>query len=132
MTPGLAYCLYAESARHTGTDWSRNYVSYPKKGEVRRLMPSECEGVMAFPSGWTVPDKIEWDEETYDTLRYHALGNAITPPVAEWLGTRVKEYLDASVRLRHDQVNGDGAALLVEGDECGSLSRSQVAEASMS
>jgi DNA (cytosine-5)-methyltransferase 1 len=82
VTPALAYCLYAESARHTGTDWSRNYVTYPKRGDVRRLMPAECEGVMAFPKDWTVPDRVDWDEETYDTLRYHALGNAITPPVA--------------------------------------------------
>jgi DNA (cytosine-5)-methyltransferase 1 len=94
VTPAIAYCLYAESARHTGTDWSRNYVVYPKKGEVRRLMPSECEGVMAFPSDWTVPQEVHWDEETYDTLRYHALGNAITPPVAEWLAHRVRQYLE--------------------------------------
>ena len=49
----LAYCLYATSARHTGTDWSRNYVCHPKMGKVRRLIPAECEGVMAFPKGWT-------------------------------------------------------------------------------
>ena len=42
ITPSLAYCLYACSARHTGTDWSRNYVSYPD-GRVRRLLPIECE-----------------------------------------------------------------------------------------
>ena len=93
MTPSIAYCLYAESARHTGTDWSRNYVSYPARGEVRRLMPRECEGVMAFPKDWTVPEEVEWDEETYDTLRYHALGNAVTPPVAEWLAGRIAGYL---------------------------------------
>ncbi len=95
VTPAIAYCLYAESARHTGTDWSRNYVNYPKKGEVRRLMPSECEGVMAFPAGWTVPQEVKWDQETYDTLRYHALGNAVTPPVAEWLAQRIKRHLNA-------------------------------------
>ena len=47
----IAYCLYACSARHTGTDWSRTYVQYPKRGQVRRLTPKECEGVMGFPAG---------------------------------------------------------------------------------
>jgi DNA (cytosine-5)-methyltransferase 1 len=117
VTPAIAYCLYAESARHTGTDWSRNYVTYPKAGDVRRLMPEECEGVMAFPPDWTVPERIDWDEETYDSLRYHALGNAVTPPVAEWLAERIASYLAAEVAYA---------------SECGSLSELQVAEASTS
>ena len=94
VTPAIAYCLYAQSARHTGTDWSRNYVSYPRKGEVRRLTPAECERVMAFPRDWTVPTSISWDAETYDSLRYHALGNAVTPPVTEWIARRTLAYLD--------------------------------------
>ena len=36
LHPALAYCLYACSARHTGTDWSRNYVSYPD-GRVQKV-----------------------------------------------------------------------------------------------
>jgi len=93
VTKSIAYCLYAESARHTGTDWSRNYVSYPGKGEVRRLMPDECEGVMAFPPGWTVLAGASDSEET-DTARYHALGNAVTPPVIEWLAMRMRSRLE--------------------------------------
>ena len=50
----LAHCLYAESARHTGTDWSRNYVSYPT-GRVRRLTPLETERLQGFPDNWTMP-----------------------------------------------------------------------------
>ena len=92
VTKAIAYCLYAESARHTGTDWSRNYVSYPRKGEVRRLTPGECEGVMAFPAGWT-DLRVGLEGEALDTARYHALGNAVTPPVAEWLAHRVHQYL---------------------------------------
>jgi DNA (cytosine-5)-methyltransferase 1 len=92
VTKAIAYCLYAESARHTGTDWSRNYVSYPLIGDVRRLTPSECEGVMAFPSGWT-DIKLGLDDDAQDTARYHALGNAVTPPVAEWLAHRVYRRL---------------------------------------
>lgn len=93
VTKAIAYCLYAESARHTGTDWSRNYVSYPAEGAVRRLMPDECEGVMAFPPGWTALPGLSDSEET-DTARYHALGNAVTPPVIEWLANRVRERLE--------------------------------------
>lgn len=95
MTKAIAYCLYAESARHTGTDWSRNYVSYPDTGEVRRLTPAECEGVMSFPRDWTVLRGMTSSEET-DSARYHALGNAVTPPVAEWIAARMHSYLVSS------------------------------------
>jgi DNA (cytosine-5)-methyltransferase 1 len=91
----IAYCLYACSARHTGTDWSRTYVTYPE-GRVRRLMPRECEGVMGFPEGWTRPvaaSHADEDPDDIDTLRYQALGNAVTPPVAKWLAGRIKRYL---------------------------------------
>ena len=91
----LAYCLYATSARHTGTDWSRNYVCYPKAGKVRRLIPAECEGVMAFPKGWTVPAKTTLSADDLDSARYHALGNAVTPPVAQWLALRIRQYLES-------------------------------------
>jgi DNA (cytosine-5)-methyltransferase 1 len=89
----IAYCLYACSARHTGTDWSRTYVPYPNRGQVRRLTPKECEGVMGFPSGWTLQPSGKFREDDIDSLRYHALGNAVTPPVAEWLAHRIRTYL---------------------------------------
>lgn len=89
----IAYCLYACSARHTGTDWSRTYVQYPKQGKVRRLTPTECEGVMSFPTGWTIPSSGRFRDDDLDSLRYHALGNAVTPPVAEWIGRRIATYL---------------------------------------
>lgn len=88
----IAYCLYACSARHTGTDWSRTYVQYPKKAQVRRLTPKECEGIMGFPENWTLLKDSKPNEDV-DSLRYHALGNAVTPPVAEWLATRINNYL---------------------------------------
>ena len=98
----IAYCLYACSARHTGTDWSRTYVQYPKRGEVRRLTPKECEGVMGFPAGWTLPLPSQFRQDDLDSLRYHALGNAVTPPAAEWLANRIHGYLlanDAPAKL---------------------------------
>jgi DNA (cytosine-5)-methyltransferase 1 len=93
VVQSIAYCLYACSARHTGTDWSRTYVSYPKLGKVRRLTPRECEGIMGFPLGWTKLPENKFQTEDVDSLRYHALGNAVTPPVIRWLAERVKVYL---------------------------------------
>ena len=95
VTPGLAYCLYACSARHTGTDWSRNYATYPD-GRVRRLMPIEAERLQGFPEGWTLPPGLTTtinDPDKIDTMRYNALGNAVTVPVAEWIARRVNNYL---------------------------------------
>lgn len=107
IVPGVAYCLYACSARHTGTDWSRNYVSYPD-GKVRRLMPIECERLQGFPEDWTLPENGEFgDVDRIDTLRYNALGNAVTVPVAEWIAHRVKAYL-----AKRSAVEDKNAALL--------------------
>jgi len=89
----LAHCLYAESARHTGTDWSRNYVSYPD-GRVRRLTPLETERLQGFPDDWTMPENMIIDNvNTLDSARYHACGNAVSVPVAEWLGHRIVSML---------------------------------------
>ncbi|MGD0091246.1 MAG: DNA (cytosine-5-)-methyltransferase [Planctomycetota bacterium] len=93
VVQSVAYCLCACSARHTGTDWSRTYVSYPMRGMVRRPTPRECEGIMGFPLGWTLAPKGKLADEDLDSLRYHALGNAVTPPVAAWLASRVRAYL---------------------------------------
>lgn len=84
----LAHCLYAESARHTGTDWSRNYVSYPE-GRVRRLTPLEAERLQGFPDGWTYLPKYAGDGDKLDSARYHACGNAVTVNVIEWIGERL-------------------------------------------
>jgi DNA (cytosine-5)-methyltransferase 1 len=88
LVQGLAYCLYACSARHTGTDWSRTYVSYPD-GRVRRLLPIECERIQGFPEDWTIPKMKIDDVDRLDSLRYHAVGNAVTVNVAEWIGKRI-------------------------------------------
>lgn len=97
LVKSIAHCIYAESARHTGTDWSRNYVWYPD-GRVRRFTPNEVEVVQGFPRDWTVPDRYDPSQsDRIDSLRYHAVGNAVTPPVARWVGDRL-----ASVLLARD------------------------------
>lgn len=88
----LAHCLYAESGRHTGTDWSRNYVSYPE-GRVRRLTPLEAERLQGFPDNWTIPKTRPEDLDKLDSARYHACGNAVTVPVARWLASRLSLQL---------------------------------------
>jgi DNA (cytosine-5)-methyltransferase 1 len=49
---------------------------------------------MGFPEAWTVPPGGVRQTEDTESLRYHALGNAVTPPVVEWLARRIKLYLD--------------------------------------
>ena len=95
LVKGRAHCVYAESARHTGTDWSRNYVWYPS-GRVRRFTPLEAERVQGFPDDWT--DAPVGGREDSDSLRYHAVGNSVTPHVAEWLGRRVAAYFDTATQ----------------------------------
>jgi site-specific DNA-cytosine methylase len=50
-------------------------------GWPRRLTPTECERLQGFPDGWT--------EGGSETARYKQLGNAVTVPVAEWIGRRI-------------------------------------------
>lgn len=91
ITPKLSFCLAATSGRHTGTDWSRTYVAYTDK--VRRLTPLECERLQGFPDGWTDIDQSPSDAERSDSLRYHALGNAVSVSVVEWVATRIRSQL---------------------------------------
>ena len=106
----LAHCLYAESARHTGTDWSRNYVSYPDEGKVRRLTPLEAERLQGFPDHWTKPRETSLSHQKLDSARYHALGNAVTVPVAEWIGERIVSALSGTGARAHGSGDRVGAA----------------------
>ena len=67
-------------------------MTYPD-GRVRRLTPRECEGIQGFPTDWTVSTSLTADPDKLDSLRYHALGNAVTVDVAEWLAGRIRTYL---------------------------------------
>ncbi|WP_460958116.1 DNA cytosine methyltransferase [Spirosoma litoris] len=87
IAPKMGFCLAATSGRHTGTDWSRTYIPY--RDRVRRLTPEECEGLQGFPKDWTMPDGLFNTKDDIDSLRYHALGNAVSVPVTEWLGQRI-------------------------------------------
>jgi DNA (cytosine-5)-methyltransferase 1 len=51
------------------------------KGSVRRLTPTECERLQAFPDDWTTGQS--------DSARYKQLGNAVTVSVVAWIVNRV-------------------------------------------
>lgn len=89
--PKVAYCLAATSGRHTGTDWSRTYVVC--ENGVRRLSPIEYERLQGFPDNWTLPSEDKINDENINTLRYTAIGNAVSVPVVEWIAKKVKKQL---------------------------------------
>lgn len=96
IVPEVAYCLAATSGRHTGTDWSRTYISYSDR--VRRLTPNEAEKLQGFPSGWTIPKTTTSTKILdIDSLRYHAVGNAVSVPVVVWIADRIKKIEDKSI-----------------------------------
>lgn len=91
--PKVAYCLAATSGRHTGTDWSRTYVVCDDG--VRRMTPKEYERLQGFPDLWTLPAGYDANDEDTDTLRYTAVGNAVSVPVVEWVAKRIKSGLQS-------------------------------------
>lgn len=57
---------------------------------VRRLTPTECERLQAFPDGWTATGQYpDGKRELSDSARYRALGNAVTANVAHWIARRI-------------------------------------------
>ena len=91
--PKVAYCLAATSGRHTGTDWSRTYIVCDDG--VRRMTPLEYERLQGFPDYWTLPSKYDVDDDNTDTLRYTAIGNAVSVPVVEWIAKRISKQLSS-------------------------------------
>jgi len=90
--PQVSFCISATSGRHTGLDWARSYVIYPNA--VRRLTPLECERLQGLPDNWTMPDKdYVVPIRGIDTNRYHAIGNAVCVPVAQWVAGRIANTL---------------------------------------
>lgn len=92
--PKVAYCLAASSGRHTGTDWSRTYVVC--RNGVRRLSPIESERLQGLPDNWTLPLNEDPLNEDINTLRYTAIGNAVSVPVVEWIAEKVYKNMNSS------------------------------------
>ena len=67
---------------------SRSYVA--AAWQVRRLTPTECERLQAFPDGFTrIPYRNKPAEACPDGPRYKALGNSWAVNCAEWIGERM-------------------------------------------
>ena len=101
--PKVSYCLAATSGRHTGTDWSRTYVVCDDG--VRRMTPLEYERLQGFPDNWTEPQNSKLNIDDVDTLRYKAIGNAVSVPVVEWIAARVYANLVANSHIVVDKTD---------------------------
>lgn len=75
-TSDIAYSVQASP----GVD---EQLAYAPATGVRRLTPVECERLQGFSDGWT--------DGQADSNRYRQMGNAVTVPVAEWVGRRLME-----------------------------------------
>jgi len=106
----IANTLTSEYASHGGRSAGNNWRLYNNVIEplgVRRLTPRECERLQGFPDDWTAID----GEKTPDAPRYRAVGNAVVPQVAEWIGRRL-----LAVHQRDSQ-ESRGQALKEENNE---------------
>lgn len=56
---------------------------------IRRLTPLECERLQGFPDGWT--EYGTDGKKISDTARYKALGNAVSVPIPQYIGTKILE-----------------------------------------
>lgn len=63
----------------------------PPKYRVRRMTPLEYERGQGFPDYWTryMIDAKGQTIEVSDAQRYKMCGNAVTTPVAKWIGQRI-------------------------------------------
>ena len=67
---------------------------------IRRLTPTECERLQAFPDNWTAQG-LKPDGTIYtmsDTQRYKQMGNAVTVNVIAAVATKLETHSGASAR----------------------------------
>jgi DNA (cytosine-5)-methyltransferase 1 len=74
---------YSHQLTSGGGKPGQGYGAVRVDSTVRRLTPRECERLQGFPDDWT--------DLGPDTRRYAALGDAVTVPVAEWIGRRLAD-----------------------------------------
>jgi site-specific DNA-cytosine methylase len=82
----IAYDEFNDSISNThqtlraGTKQSTGVITFDTP-TVRRLTPTECERLQAFPDNWTAGQS--------DSARYKQLGNAVTVSVVAWIVNRM-------------------------------------------
>ena len=81
---GVGYAVTSKWAKGSGGpsgSGSETNNCVQTAGAVRRLTPVECARLQGFPD--------DWNEEVSDAQRYKQFGNAVTVPVAKWIGERI-------------------------------------------
>jgi len=76
----LAPCLVAHRFRGETSDC---FVFEESRGRIRILSAEEREALQGFPTGWTAG--------LSESRRDRLIGNAVPPPMAEWIGRRIIE-----------------------------------------
>ncbi len=106
MRPCVAFCNTAGNTNLGLSDTGEAPPITARNGDpgnvmlgmsVRRLTPRECERLQGFPDDWT-----RWDadgKEISDSARYRMLGNAVTVPVARWIGERILNFSGIKQRI---------------------------------
>lgn len=81
---------YSHQLTSGGGKPGRGYGAVRVDAAVRRLTPIECERLQGLPDDWTNPTG-----DAPDSRRYAGLGDAVTSPVAEWIGRRILAWENA-------------------------------------
>lgn len=69
---------------------NRGYPCAGIDSTVRRLLPIECERLMAFPDNWTkIPFNGKSADDCPDSPRYKACGNSMCVNVMQWIGEQI-------------------------------------------
>ena len=76
-------------------DVRTNAAAVTNEYKVRRLTPIECERLHGLPDDWTKLGIDDNGDEVKipETARYRQMGNAVTVPVAKWIGLRLKKVI---------------------------------------
>lgn len=86
------------------------------------MTPLEAERLQGFPDKWTELQQFVGNDEDLNTLRYTAIGNAVSVPVVEWIAKRVHSELSTSEQTEWDwQHIQDSYKDFNEGRICGNL-----------
>ena len=80
--------------------WSRGFNGQdaytdhlvPDGGQaIRKLTPTECCRLQGFPD--------DWNDRLSDSQRYKQMGNAVTVPVAQWIGEQIVQAHKSPIRI---------------------------------
>ena len=64
-------------------------IWFPETGHIATPDIRDAERLQGFPAGWT--SKANGDEQRARTNRWKLVGNAVSVPVARWLGHRLRD-----------------------------------------